>query len=85
MDARIKSGHDEWRVRTHRSPFQTTAHLQTQLRNLAECFFARFSFISRQGKLKKVALTACMRKLISILNIMIERRQKWDAKRYAVS
>ena len=38
-----------------------------------------------KGKLKKVALTACMRKLISILNIMIERRQKWDAKRYAVS
>ena len=27
-----------------------------------------------KGKLKKVALTACMRKLISILNIMIERR-----------
>jgi transposase len=38
-----------------------------------------------KGKLKKVALTACMRKLIGILNIMIERRQKWDAKRYAVS
>jgi len=26
-----------------------------------------------------------MRKLISILNIMIERRQKWDASRYALS
>jgi transposase len=38
-----------------------------------------------KGKLKKVALTACMRKLISILNIMIERRQKWDAKCYAVT
>jgi transposase len=38
-----------------------------------------------KGKLKKVALTACMRKLISILNIMIERRQKWDANRCAVS
>jgi transposase len=32
-----------------------------------------------------VALVACMRKLISILNIMIERRQKWDASRYALS
>jgi len=30
---------------------------------------------------KKVALTACMRKLISILNIMIDGRQKGDAKR----
>jgi len=29
-----------------------------------------------RGKKKKVALIACMRKLISILNIMIERRQK---------
>jgi len=38
-----------------------------------------------KGKEKKVALIACMRKLISILNIMIERRQKWDASRYAVS
>jgi transposase len=38
-----------------------------------------------KGKLKKVALTACMRKLICILNVMIERRQKWDAKRFAVS
>jgi transposase len=38
-----------------------------------------------KGKLKKVALTACMRKLICILNVMIERRQKWDASRFAVS
>ena len=38
-----------------------------------------------KGKLEKVALTACMRKLISILNGMIERRHKWDAKRYAIS
>jgi transposase len=38
-----------------------------------------------KGKQKKVALVACMRKLISILNIMIERRQKWDACRHAVS
>ena len=38
-----------------------------------------------KGKLKKVALIACMRKLICILNVMIERRQKWDANRYALS
>jgi transposase len=36
------------------------------------------------GKEKKVALTACMRKLIVILNIMIARREHWDAQRYAV-
>jgi transposase len=37
-----------------------------------------------KGKLKKVALVACMRKLIVILNIMIARGEKWDANRYAV-
>jgi transposase len=38
-----------------------------------------------KGKLKKVALTACMRKLIVILNIMIARGEKWDDARFAVS
>ena len=34
-----------------------------------------------KGKEPKVALTACMRKLICIINTMIARRQKWDAAR----
>jgi transposase len=38
-----------------------------------------------KGKLAKVALVACMRKLIVILNIMLARGEKWDASRYAVS
>src|SRR5437868_572018 len=38
-----------------------------------------------KGKEPKVALTACMRKLIIILNTMIARRQKWDPTRYAVA
>ena len=37
-----------------------------------------------RGKKAKVALVACMRKLIVILNIMIARGEKWDASRYAV-
>jgi transposase len=36
-----------------------------------------------KGKEKKVALVACMRKLIVILNIMIARRQKWNPDLYA--
>ena len=36
-----------------------------------------------KGKEKKVALVACMRKLIVILNIMIARRQKWNPSHYA--
>jgi transposase len=37
-----------------------------------------------KGKKPKVALVACMRKLIVILNIMIARRQKWNPNLYAV-
>jgi transposase len=37
-----------------------------------------------KGKPPKVALVACMRKLIVILNIMIARGEKWDADRYVV-
>ena len=38
-----------------------------------------------KGKAPKVALIACMRKLIVILNTMIARRQKWDPGKYAVN
>ena len=38
-----------------------------------------------KGKKAKVALVACMRKLIVILNTMIARRQKWDPSRHALS
>ena len=37
-----------------------------------------------KGNKKKVALVACMRKLIVILDIMIARREKWDPSRYAL-
>jgi len=32
------------------------------------------------GKAKKVALTACMRKLVIILNAMLKHRTPWCAK-----
>ena len=38
-----------------------------------------------KGKEPKVALVACMRKLIVILNTMIARGEKWDATRYVLS
>jgi transposase len=38
-----------------------------------------------KGKKPKVALVACMRKLIVILNIMIARRQKWDPSLYVLN
>lgn len=36
-----------------------------------------------KGKEPKVAIIACMRKLIIILNTMLARRQKWDPARHA--
>ena len=38
-----------------------------------------------KGKKAKVALIACMRKLIVILNTMLARGEKWDAARHATA
>ncbi|OKO67099.1 transposase [Bradyrhizobium sp. NAS80.1] len=48
-------------------------------------FKAYYQRLIAKGKEPKVAITACMRKLIIILNTMIARRQKWDPHRYAVN
>jgi transposase len=37
-----------------------------------------------KGKEPKVALIACTRRLIVILNTMITRREKWDSSRYVL-
>ena len=47
-----------------------------------KAFYAR---LIAKGKEPKVALTACMRKLIVILNIMIARGEKWNANRHKAS
>jgi transposase len=54
----------------------------TQNNPVLKAFYQR---LIAKGKQPKVALVACMRKLIVILNTMIARREKWDASRYAVS
>ena len=54
----------------------------TQNNPVLKAFYQR---LIAKGKAPKVALTACMRKLIIILNTMIARRQKWDPTRYAVA
>jgi transposase len=46
---------------------------------------AYYQRLLAKGKEPKVALIACMRKLIIILNTMLARRQKWDPNRYVVS
>ena len=47
----------------------------TQHNPVLKAFYCR---LIAKGKEPKVALVACMRKLIVILNTMIARRQKWD-------
>ena len=54
----------------------------TQNNPVIKAFYQR---LIAKGKAPKVALVACMRKLIIILNTLIARRQKWDPSRYAVS
>jgi transposase len=52
----------------------------TQNNPVAKAFYRR---LIAKGKQPKVALVACMRKLICILNVMIARRQKWHATHHA--
>jgi transposase len=54
----------------------------TQHNTVIKEFYQR---LLAKGKAKKIALIACMRKLIVILNTMIARGEKWDASRYALS
>ena len=74
----IKGG----RRRTRNVFYMACLGAATQHNPVLKAFYDR---LVARGKEKKVALIACMRKLINILNIMIERRQKWDASRYALS
>jgi transposase len=53
----------------------------TQNNPVLKAFYDR---LIAKGKKPKVALVACMRKLIVILNTLIARRQKWDPSRYAL-
>jgi transposase len=53
----------------------------TQSNPVLKAFYQR---LIAKGKEPKVALVACMRKLIGILNTMIARREKWDPGRYAL-
>lgn len=47
-----------------------------------QTFYAR---LKAQGKPSKVALTACVRKLVVTLNAIVRDRQPWDTKRLAIA
>ncbi|TCV82570.1 transposase, partial [Testudinibacter aquarius] len=42
-------------------------------------FKAFYERLVARGKAKKIALTACMRKLLTIINALVKRNEKWDA------
>ena len=46
----------------------------TRSNPVIKAFYAR---LIKAGKLPKVAITACMRKLLTILNAMMRNKQKW--------
>src|ERR1700736_3605987 len=54
----------------------------TQYNPVLKAFYQR---LLANGKEPKVALVACMRKLIIILNTMLARRQKWNPGRHAMA
>jgi transposase len=54
----------------------------TRYNPVLKAFYER---LLAKGKPKKVALMACMRKLIGILNTMLARGEKWDPTRHAVA
>jgi len=54
----------------------------TQHNPVLKAFYLR---LRAKGKKAKVALVACMRKLIVILNVMVARGEKWDPARHALA
>lgn len=77
-DRHVKGG----RRRTRNALYMPCVGAVTKHNPVLKAYYER---LLARGKLKMVALTACMRKLICILNVMIARGQKWDANRYVVS
>ncbi|MBW8016749.1 MAG: IS110 family transposase [Planctomycetes bacterium] len=37
----------------------------------------------KAGKTKMIAVTACMRKMLTILNVMVARKEYWNSELYA--
>jgi transposase len=54
----------------------------TQHNPVIKAFYQR---LIARGKKPKVALTACMRKLIIILNTMLAKGEKWDPQKHAAA
>ena len=60
---------------TVRTVLYMSALVATRHNPVIRAFYER---LLAAGKAKKVALTACMRKLLTILNAMVKNQQRWQ-------
>jgi transposase len=64
-----------WGGRAHvRAALYMAALVATRKNPVIRTFYQR---LCQAGKVKKLALTACMRKLLTILNAMVKSRTRW--------
>ena len=86
LDIGVRPSGEVWQV-SYDTP--GVANLLVQLAELAPTLAAtRYNSVMRAfyqrlleaGKPKKVALTACMRKLLTILNAMLKHNRSWNSK-----
>ena len=63
---------------TVRAVLYMAALVATKRNALIRAFYQR---LLAAGKPKKLALVACMRKLLTILNVMVRTHQRWCADR----
>lgn len=73
--------HGPRHIKAGRSPVRTALYMATlaatRFNPVIKAFYQR---LLTAGKLKKVALTACMRKLLTILNAMVKHGTMWEDK-----
>lgn len=68
------------RHRLRRLLYMPIVGAATQHNPVLKAYYKR---LLARGKPEKVAFIACMRKLITILNTMLKRGEKWDPDKYA--
>lgn len=59
-----------------RTPLYMAALVATRCNPIIKSYYLH---LLQSGKVKKVALTACMRKLLTILNAMVRKNQTWQS------
>ena len=72
----LRSKRIEWGGRAHvRAALYMAALVGARCNSVIRSFYQR---LCGAGKAKKVALTACMRKRLTILNAMMKHRTRWS-------